>query len=228
MAKTQKMKKYIFIFLAILTISTGFTFIGTNEVQEPTILEKVARAHGFDNWQHVTALKFTFNVDRDTSHFERSWIWNPKTNDITAIKSEGNLKYNWANMDSIANKTNSSFINDKYWFLVPFQLMWDAKNITYKLAAKAEAPISKKSMQKLTIVYGNEGGYTPGDAYDLYFGDDYILREWVYRKGNQAAASVVTTWEGYIDVGGLKIGTVHKNAEGNFKLSFTNVKVDKN
>ncbi len=219
------MKKFITPILAILFVSTGYTLIGPNVVQEASILQKVADANGFQNWKNVTELKFTFNVDRDGKHFERSWIWHPKTNDITAIGEEGTISYNWANMDSVAYKTNGNFINDKYWMLAPYQLVWDGKNITHKYTAKTEAPISKKPMQKITIHYGAEGGYTPGDAYDFYFGDDLIVREWVFRRGNQAAPSVVTTWEDYVDIKGLKIARMHKNAEGNFKLHFTGLEV---
>ncbi|TFG78797.1 MAG: hypothetical protein E4H26_01570 [Flavobacteriales bacterium] len=222
------MKKLMTGILAILFISTGFSLIDDTVEQDNNILQKVADANGFQNWKKVTELKFTFNVDRDGKHFERSWIWNPRNNDITAIGEEGTIKYNWANMDSTAKKTNGNFINDKYWMLAPFQLVWDGNNITHKYTSKATAPISKKPMQKITIHYGAEGGYTPGDAYDFYFGDDLIVREWVYRKGNQVAPSVVTTWEDYVDLNGIKIAKTHKNAEGNFKLHFTGLEVKTN
>ncbi|MEH6681897.1 MAG: hypothetical protein V7724_15205 [Sediminicola sp.] len=194
--------------------------------KETTILEKVANAHGFEAWKNVQELKFTFNVDRDTTHFERSWIWNTHANTITAIGGNDTLTYNRGNMDSTAQKTNGGFINDKYWLLAPFNLVWDKDNITWKHSLEAEAPVGKKTMQKLTIVYGNEGGYTPGDAYDLYFGDDYLLKEWAYRKGNSPEISMSTTWEDYVDKGGLKIATVHKNDVGNFKLFFSGIEVD--
>ena len=42
--------------------------------------EKSANAHGISNWDKVSRIDFTFNVDRDSSHFERSWKWDPKTN----------------------------------------------------------------------------------------------------------------------------------------------------
>ena len=90
------MKKFITPILAILFVSTGYTLIDTHVVQEASILQKVADANGFQNWKNVTELKFTFNVDRDGKHFERSWIWYPKTNDITAIGEEGTISYNWA------------------------------------------------------------------------------------------------------------------------------------
>ena len=222
------MKKIIPFAIVVFVTTTSF-ILSKNATksftQEENILEKVANAHGLQNWAGVEEIKFTFNVDRDTTHFERSWIWKPRTNDITAISAEKTLEYNWSEMDSIAKKTNGGFINDKFWLLAPFQLKWDADNITHKHVLSEEAPISKKSMQKLTIVYGSEGGYTPGDAYDFYFGDDFLIKEWVFRKTNQEAPSMITTFEDYKDTKGLKIATMHKMGEGNFKLYFTGVEV---
>lgn len=223
------MKKVVALALVLIVITSSFIIpekIKKEILIEDTILEKVANANGFQNWKDVEEIKFTFNVDRDTTHFERTWAWKPKTNDITATSAEGTTSYNWSTMDSVANKTNAGFINDKYWLLVPYQLVWDADNISHTHSKEAEAPISKKPMQKLTIVYGGEGGYTPGDAYDFYFGDDFIIQEWVFRKSNQSEPSMVTTFEDYQMVKGLNIATMHKMGEGNFKLYFTNVEVN--
>lgn len=217
------MKKIIFFATIIFAISSSFSVL--QSLQEETILQKVANANGFENWENIEEIKFTFNVDRDTTHFERDWTWKPKTNDITATSAEGTISYNWADMDSTAYKTNGGFINDKYWLLAPYQLVWDADNLSHSHTKEAEAPISKKAMQKLTIVYGNEGGYTPGDAYDFYFGDDFIVQEWVFRKSNQTEPSMVTTFEDYQVIGGLNLAMMHKMAEGNFKLYFTGVTV---
>ncbi|QCW99147.1 hypothetical protein FGM00_03085 [Aggregatimonas sangjinii] len=220
------MKKYLFGLLAVTVLSSSFTILGKSDPQEPSILQKVANANGFENWANVEKIKFTFNVDRDTSHFERTWIWQPKTNDITAISDEGTMEYNWSEMDSAAHKTNAGFINDKYWLLAPYQLVWDSDNITHEHSAEAEAPISKKTMQKLTITYGAEGGYTPGDAYDFYFGDDFIVQEWVFRKGNAPTPSMMTTFEDYEDINGIKLAKIHKMPEGNFKLYFTDIEMN--
>jgi hypothetical protein len=196
-----------------------------SEKIEQTVPEKIAYAHGLKEWKNVEELKFTFNVDRDTTHFERDWIWNIKKNEVTG-SSEGDLvTYNRSEIDSTIAKVDASFINDKYWFLAPFNLVWDKGSFSYEVTEAAEAPIAKTPMQKLTIVYTGEGGYTPGDAYDFYFGDDYVIKEWVFRKGNQAEASIATTWEEYADFNGLVMSKTHKNAEGNFKLYFTNIQV---
>lgn len=216
------MKNYRLLLVFAALIFSGQTIIS----QELNILEKVANAHGFQSWKNVKEIKFTFNVDRDTSHFERTWIWKPMTNDITSISAEGTMEYNWADMDSLAYKTNGGFINDKYWLLAPYQLIWDGDNIKHEHVLDVKAPISNEIMQKLTIVYGDEGGYTPGDAYDFYFGNDFIVKEWVFRKANQPEPSMITTFEDYEELNGLKISKMHKMADGNFKLFFTGVEVN--
>ena len=181
-----------------------------------------------DNWGAIQELKFTFNVDREGSpHYERSWIWKPKTNQVTASSAEDTITYdrNATQLDSTAYKVNGNFVNDKYWLLAPLNILWDAKNTTTEHSMESEAPISKKPMQKLTVIYGQEGGYTPGDAYDFYFEDDLIIKEWVFRKENQKEVSMSTTWEDYIEKGGLQIAQMHQNEKGNFKLYFTGIEL---
>ena len=95
-------------------------------------------------------------------------------------------------MDSIAMKTDASFINDKYWLLAPFNFVWD-DGVTFSEKKHVIAPISKDTLDQLTLVYSDEGGYTPGDAYDFYFGKDYIIKEWAFRKGNNSIPSLIST-----------------------------------
>ncbi|MGB5556123.1 MAG: hypothetical protein WBM83_15815 [Flavobacteriaceae bacterium] len=226
------MKKYATLLLLLSILFIGCKADKKTEPTTPTepekehsLLEKIAYANGYEHWKQVDVLKFTFNVDRDTSHFERTWIWKPKTNEVTAISKTDTLHYNRKQMDSIVQKTDGGFINDKYWLLAPINILWDEKNISQEHSTAIEAPISKKQLQKLTVVYGTEGGYTPGDAYDFYFGDDFIVQEWVFRKANQTEASMTTTWEDYTEKGGLKLAQMHKMSEGNFKLYFTDIEV---
>ncbi|WP_420398912.1 hypothetical protein [Flagellimonas sp.] len=223
------MKYYFFLALISFTLISACK---TEPKAEPTpekelsIPEKIAQAHGYDAWKSVKEITFTFNVDKDTTHFERTWVWEPKTNKVTSISSD-TLVYNRKSMDSVALERNSGFINDRFWILAPFNLIWDANNYTSEHKEGQKAPISGESMQKLTIVYGNEGGYTPGDAYDFYFKDDFVLREWVFRKANQAEPSMTTTWEDYVTMEGLKLAQDHRKSEEEFSLNFTNLSVIK-
>ena len=217
--------------LTILTACKSETKEQTTEVEttsevkkELTTAEKIAKAHGFDNWKNVNEIKFTFNVDRGENHFERSWTWNPKTNDVRLISEKDTIQFNRKSIDSISMKTDRAFINDKFWMLVPFQLVWD-KGTTFSEAIKEITPISKTELNKITLTYGNEGGYTPGDAYDIYYDDDFIIKEWVFREGNSKEPSMTTTFENHEDFNGIKIAKDHKMAEGNFNLYFSNITV---
>lgn len=194
------------------------------ETKPLTIAKKIANAHGYSNWQKVSKIDFTFNVDRDSSHFQRSWQWEPKTNNVVMISKGDTLSYNRAQIDSTNLNADKAFINDKYWLLAPFNLVWD-EGTTISEPVKEEAPISKNELNKITLTYTNDGGYTPGDAYDFYYGNDFIIKEWVYRKDNAQEPSLITTWENYQDFNGLKIAKEHKKQEGNWNLNFTNVKV---
>lgn len=186
--------------------------------------EKIAQANGIDHWYKVSELQFTFNVDRDTTHFERSWTWHPKTDDVIMISGKDTVAYNRKSVDSTSMDADKAFINDKYWLLAPFQMVWDT-SATLSEASMAEAPISKDQLNKITLTYSNEGGYTPGDAYDFYYNDDYKVKEWNYRKGNADAPTLSATWENYENHKGLNIATAHNRSDANWKLYFTNIKV---
>ena len=196
-----------------------------NEEVELNVLQKIANAHGYEQWKKVNQIQFTFNVDRDSTHFERTWVWKPKSNEVTRISGADTLSYNRKSMDSIAFKTNAGFINDRYWLLAPFNLIWDADNFECTLMKNDTAPISDSPMQKLTIVYGNDGGYTPGDAYDFYFEDDYVLKEWVFRKANQSEPSMTTTWENHKNNNGIIIAVDHKKEDEVFNLFFDDIEI---
>lgn len=227
------MKKYLIY--AGLAFLTGF---GCKESPKPetaeqaqtpkpkNLLEKLAEKHGYGHWQDVAQIRFTFNVDRGGNHFERTWIWDPRENRVTRITDADTLTFLRASVDSTLMQADAAFINDKYWLLAPYQWVWDQQSFSHTFEQEAEAPISGTPMQKLTIVYGSEGGYTPGDAYDFYLDRDSVLREWVYRKGNQPEPSLATTWDAYETQAGLKLSLNHENADKSFRLYFTGVQVE--
>jgi hypothetical protein len=196
------------------------------DAEPKNLLELLADKHGYEHWEQVERIAFTFNVDRDTAHSERSWIWDIGADRVTRISGGDTVSYLRSEVDSTLARVDAGFINDKFWFLAPYQWVWDQQSFTWEFEEGAESPISGVPMQKLTITYGQEGGYTPGDAYDFYLGRDSVLREWVFRRGNQADPSLITTWEDYKDFQGLSLATMHQNAEGSFKLYFTGIRVE--
>lgn len=189
-----------------------------------TDAEKIAYAHGFEHWENVEKLEFTFNVDRDSSHSERSWIWYPKTQDVTLFIQNDTISYNRSNIDSTNLNADRRFINDKFWLFIPFQLVWDS-GTTISEPLKTIAPITKKELNKITILYSNEGGYTPGDAYDIFYNDKFLIEEWVFRRANSNEPSISCTFENYNDYNGIKLASDHKKPEEVWNLNFTKIKV---
>ena len=188
--------------------------------KEFTTAEKIAIAHGIEQWKNVSKIQFTFNTPRS----ERSWTWEPKTQNVILISKGDTIAYNRSNIDSTSIGANKAFINDKYWLLAPFQLVWD-QGTTISEPVNDIAPLSKIEMHKITLTYPSEGGYTPGDAYDFYFGDDFIIKEWIYRAKNSEEPSLITTWEDYEDFGGIKISKMHKNGKDDWALFFTGITI---
>ncbi|WP_271424270.1 hypothetical protein [Aequorivita sinensis] len=195
-------------------------------IENLSTAEKIANASGYKNWKDVSEIAFTFNVNRGDNHFYRAWTWNPKSGDVTMTSANDTISYNRSQLDSLNFETDAAFINDKYWLLTPFQLKWD-ENITISEKKNIVAPISKDTLKQITIVYGSGGGYTPGDAYDFFYDEDFKIREWNYRKGNADTPSLSTTWEDYENFNGIEIAKTYKDSTGGFKLYFTDISVKK-
>ncbi|TVZ51598.1 hypothetical protein [Dokdonia sp. Hel_I_53] len=199
----------------------------TKETTELSEAEKIANNNGIANWDKVTQLDFTFNVDRGGKNVaKRSWSWKPKTGDVTMINNTDTITYNRSLIDSTSLRADQGFVNDKFWLLAPYQLAWD-EGLTIETTEGVTSPLSRKQSKKLTTVYSNDGGYTPGDAYDYFYGDDYMITEWVYRRGNNPEPSMITTFEDYKNIEGLNIATMHRNEKDDFKLYFTDITVIK-
>lgn len=191
----------------------------------PTV-NGIAYANGFKTWKEVSEIRFTFNVARGERLFERSWIWATQTDEVVMMAKGDTVRYNRNKMDSLQLQADQAFINDKYWLLAPFNLKWD-KYTTFAEEKNKVAPISGDTLDVLTVTYGDVGGYTPGDAYDFYYGKEYEIKEWVFREKNDSLPTMVTTWEDYKDFNGIRIATMHKDSLGDFKLFFTNISVKK-
>lgn len=216
--------KYTGLILSVLWLAIACT--GEETQENLTVGEKIAKAHGFDSFNKISMMEYTFNVQRDTLFFNRSWEWNINSGEIVYSRNDERVVFNQKEDKVDEIKTvDQRFINDKYWLLFPYHLVWDS-DVSYVQEADKPAPISGKNMHHVVVSYAANGGYTPGDVYELYCDDDWIIREWVFRRGGEPEPTITCTWEGYEDLKGLKIATDHKNADGSFRLYFTNLKVE--
>ena len=215
------------IFTKLLTLAMVLTLIFACSQETLTDAQSIAKAHGIDNWHKVKTFQFTFGGSAEDPNSGRAWTWDPSANDITLIRNGETINYNRNDMDSVAIKSDRAFINDKFWALIPYQLVWDS-SAAISETTQTTSPVKGESLNKLTITYPSEGGYTPGDAYDIYFDNEFIIREWSFRRGNQEEPSLSNTFENYGDFNGLKIAQEHKRSEGDWNLLVRNVKVELN
>lgn len=193
---------------------------------EKTIGNQIAMAHGINNFEKVQMLDFVFNIQRDTAApSSRHWQWFPKSNEVVFITDSATTKFNRNDTSTQElKKLNARFTNDEYWLLFPFQLSWD-KGFELLDSSIKVAPISGKSLRKITIKYNNKDGFTPGDRYDVYTDENHRIQEWAFHKTGVLEPSLVTTWENYKVFNGLQIAQEHKSKDGKFRVWFTNIKI---
>jgi hypothetical protein len=138
--------------------------------------------------------------------------------------------YQRAQLDSqsetIKKDVDPAFANDQYWLLLPFHIVWDGAAVTDEGTQKL--PLGQGSAKRVVAKYPSEGGYQPGDAWDLYVGDDNRIKEIVYHRGaNNPPKLVTATYVDYKKAGPLLISTDHHGTvDGKpFSISISGVSV---
>jgi hypothetical protein len=189
----------------------------------------VAQKYGLEEFEKIKEINFTFNVEKEGKKIKRKWKWEPKTQKVTYWGKDGTgneteYEYYRNNLKEKDKTIDHWFINDQYWLLFPFHLIWD-EGIEITEKSEQKHPISKEDGRLLSVKYLNDQGYTPGDIYELYIGKDNLIKEWIYRRGG-GNPTLITTWENNKKYGPIIISTEHKNTDNTFKLWFTDMEVE--
>jgi len=199
------------------------------------IAEQIAKTYGLDSFGQIDAIRYTFNAQFPGVNLSRSWVWEPKTNQVSYEGKDKDGKpvkatYLRSQLDSqpanVKEDVDPAFVNDQYWLIFPFHVYWDGADVQDKGMQKL--PLGKGSARQVVVKYGSEGGYTPGDTWELYVGPNNRVEEFIYHRGGPKKPSVViTTWSGYKKAGPLLISTDHRGtADGKpARIFFTNVSV---
>ena len=85
------------------------------------------------------------------------------------------------------------------------------------------SPINKINSTKLKINYPEEGGYTPGDSYEVYLNEELKIIEWTYHPEGMAEPRLANTFENPETFNGIMIDMEHANSEIGFQLNFRDV-----
>jgi hypothetical protein len=204
--------------------------------QRPAIAEQIAKTYGLDSFGQIEGIRYTFNAELPGVKLSQTWEWDPKTDTViydSKDKAGKVTKVTYqrpqlsSQSDAVKNQIDPGFINDQYWLLFPFHLVWDSSP-TITDEGMHKLPLGKTSAERVVVKYPSEGGYTPGDTWELYVGRDKRVEEFVYHRGGPKKPSVVVaTWAGYKKAGPLLISTDHRGtADGKpLRIWFTDVSV---
>jgi len=188
----------------------------------PPILEKIAKTYGIDSWDKIEAIRYTWNGEI-TGLFKAShkWEWEPKTGKVTYESTDKDGKpvkvtYDRSQLssqsDQVKNQVEPSFVNDNYWVLFPFHAYWDT-SATVIDQGMFNLPQGSATAELVPVKYPADGGYTPGDTWDLYVGKDNRVVYFVYHRGGAKPPSrVFATWAGYKKAGPLLFSTEHRGS----------------
>jgi len=223
-------------FSAVSTLFVGLFFASTSLAQEkPDIRHQIADAYGLGSWSNVDQIRYTFNFEAGPKKAARTWTWEIKTDKVTfegtdAAGKPVKVSYARASMPpDVVKDVDPNFINDQYWTLFPFHLVWD-KDVTVEDKGMTADPTGKTKgkVRKVTVNYPKTGGgYTPGDMYDLFVGADNRVVAWNFHRGGVEKPTLTVTWADYKMAGPILFSTDHRGTyTGNpIHISLTDVAV---
>jgi hypothetical protein len=222
--------------LFALSISL-LAFAATSMAQErPPIFQQMFKAYGFESFSQVEKIRYTFNIE---GLFSRSWEWEPKTDLISyegKDKDGASVKVTYlrsqlsSQSDLVKNEIDPAFSNDNYWLLFVLRVAWDG-GATITDEGMQKLPLGNGLAQRVVVKYPSEGGYAPGDTWELYVGADHLIQELAYHGGGPGTQKrpklLVVTWADYKKAGPLVISTDHRgSADGKpARIFFSDVAV---
>lgn len=204
--------------------------------KRPPIAERIARAYGLEAFGQIEAIRYTFNAEFPGVKLAHTWEWEPKTGKVSyegkdkdgkPVKATYVRSQLGSQPDNVKNEIDPAFINDQYWLLFPLHVAWDG-GADVQDAGRHKLPLGKGFAERVVVKYPSDGGYTPGDTWELYVGADDRVQEFIYRRGGpKKPSTVVATWAGYKDAGPLHISTDHRGtADGKpLRIFFSDVSV---
>lgn len=190
---------------------------------------RVAKAYGADSFVNIDKIKYTFNVKFNGKTVSRSWLWDISAGRVT-LERQGAAPFSYSRtggLDTSAENvrtTDALFINDQYWLLFPLHLAWDA-SATISVEKNRRLPIGNGVATCVSVTFPPAGGYTPGDAFDLFLDKSDHVAQWAYRRGNARTPNRTNRWEENRWAGPLLVSLDRPGADSTFRVWFTGVAV---
>jgi len=188
----------------------------------PPISEQIAKTYGLDSFGQIERIRYTFNADSSEFKLSRAWVWEPKTDQVSyegKDKAGKPVKVTYlrsqlgSQVALVKDEIDPGFLNDQYWLLFPLHLSWDS-SAQVEDKGMHKLPLGKGSARRVVVTYPSQGGYTPGDIWELFVGTDNRVQQFIYRRGGSAKPTVAASWQDYKRAGPLLLSLDHR---GTFK-----------
>jgi hypothetical protein len=211
--------------VAVLCLLVGVATAAADADLSPG--EQLAERYGLSAWPDVRRIEFTFVAELpDGRRVERPWAWEPQVGKVVAQAGTAEAHaFDLNDLQPQDRDAHGRFINDTYWLLFPFQLVWSTCEVTDE--GEAVSPIGQTPTRKLTVTYPDEGGYTPGDVYELFIDQETgLIAEWNFRRGG-GDIGMPARWLQHETLDGITFSLDHRGPDdGGFRLMFPRVFVE--
>ncbi|MEN0065130.1 MAG: hypothetical protein AAGA48_23505 [Myxococcota bacterium] len=170
-------------------------------------------------------VRFTFHVETEGElKVSREWLISPKTNQVTRTVSGESITFTrGAPTNEAQTRADAQFINDSFWLYPQCHVGW-ATDIEVTEHGTTAMPFGEGAALKTTVRYpAVGGGYTPGDAYDLFHNAQGEIVAWHYRRRNADEPSLTVAFNTPERLGPLKVATNHPTEDGAFRVYFTDL-----
>jgi len=199
---------------------------------------------GQRTWDVLPYFRFDFVVVREGKELARYKHWWDKKNGrcrvegpddkgrtVTAIfnlsdrkgKSftDGIVDTDSANIANILQMGYERWVNDTYWIVMPFKLRDPGAHLKYDRLRK---DVDGTEHDVLGLSFDSGVGLTPGDHYTIYVNRrTHLVDKWDMMLQDQKPPPGVATWEGWSQIGPVKLALLHRVEGKPVMIRFENV-----
>jgi hypothetical protein len=184
-----------------------------SEAPAPTpgeaLAAEVADAVGLSAWRELSHLRFTWR--HVPKGIERTYEWTCASGKVVVTRGENTVEIPRERPGPDAGEeeigAHKAFVNDSYWLLFPLLMTEDGSEKRDLGVQEVPGFPGLGERRALDVRYPAEGGYTPGDRYVLYLGDDHRPVAWAFHRGGAEEPTLVALRTARREVAGLSLPT---------------------
>src|SRR5947207_1360391 len=138
MTKFGRSKTVRFLIFGVLVVAATSCTQKRSSVPQETARtigpEQIAKTYGLDSFGQIEAIRYTWNAQFPGVNVSRSWVWEPKTGQVSYEGKDKDGKpvkatYVRSQLNSqpanVRDDIEPAFTIDNYWLLFPFHAYWD-------------------------------------------------------------------------------------------------------